>query len=110
MSSAAAHEKNHFLVSSILASNGPFAAEYSRGTNRHTGEQMTHWDMLKKATKFEFFFVQRVLVRHLHLCLVFSITAEDVVLLRFIVFLLRFTVVFSRPQEDREAVWTMTSI
>ena len=22
--------------------------------NRHTGEQMTHWDMLKKATKFEF--------------------------------------------------------
>ena len=22
--------------------------------NRHTGEQMTQWDMLKKATKFEF--------------------------------------------------------
>ena len=22
--------------------------------NRHTGEQMAHWDMLKKATKFEF--------------------------------------------------------
>ena len=21
--------------------------------NRHTGEQMTHWDMLKKAAKFE---------------------------------------------------------
>ena len=21
--------------------------------NRHTGEQMTHWDMLEKATKFE---------------------------------------------------------
>ena len=21
--------------------------------NRHTGEQMTHWDVLKKATKFE---------------------------------------------------------
>ena len=30
--SAAAHEKRHFLVSSILASNGPFAAEQSRGT------------------------------------------------------------------------------
>ena len=26
--------------------NGPFAAERSRGTNRQTGEQMTHWDML----------------------------------------------------------------
>ena len=23
-------------------------------TNRQTGEQMTHWDMLKKATEFEF--------------------------------------------------------
>ena len=46
----------------------------------------------------------------LDLCLVFSITPDDVVLLRFIVFLLRFTVVFSRPQQDREAVWTITSI
>ena len=34
--------------------NGPFAAKRSRGTNRQTGEQMTHWDMLHKATKFEF--------------------------------------------------------
>ena len=25
--------------------------------NRHTGEQMTHWDMLNKATIFENFFV-----------------------------------------------------
>ena len=41
---------------SALGNNGPFAAEQSRGTNRHTGEQMTHWDMLKKATKFEFSF------------------------------------------------------
>ena len=38
----------------------------------------------------------------LDLCLVFSITPDDVVRLRFIVFLLRFTVVFSRPQQDRE--------
>ena len=28
--------------------NGPFAAEQSRGS------KMAHWDMLKKATKFEF--------------------------------------------------------
>ena len=34
----------------------------------------------------------------LDLCLVFSITPDGVVLLRFIVFLLRFTVVFSRPE------------
>ena len=46
----------------------------------------------------------------LDLCLVFSITPDDVVLLMFIVFLLPFTVVFSRPQQDREAVWTITSI
>ena len=46
----------------------------------------------------------------LDLCLVFSITPDDVVVLMFIVFLLRFTVVFSRPQQDREAVWTITSI
>ena len=34
--------------------NGPFAAERSSGTNRQTGDQITHWDMLNKATKFEF--------------------------------------------------------
>ena len=28
--------------------NEPFAAERSRGTNRQTGEQMTHWAMLNK--------------------------------------------------------------
>ena len=31
-----------------METNGPFAAERSRGTNRQTGEQMTHWDMLNK--------------------------------------------------------------
>jgi len=28
--------------------NGHFAAEGLRGTNRPTGEQMTHWDILNK--------------------------------------------------------------
>ena len=41
------------LARAVLG-NRPFAAERSRGTNRQTGEQMTHWDMLNKATKFEF--------------------------------------------------------
>ena len=31
-----------------METNGPFAAERSRGTNRQIGEQMTHWDMLNK--------------------------------------------------------------
>ena len=30
--SATAHEESHFLISSIFASNGPSAAEQSRGT------------------------------------------------------------------------------
>ena len=31
-----------------MNTNGPFAAERSRGSNRQTGEQMMHWDMLNK--------------------------------------------------------------
>ena len=37
-----------------FVNNGPFAAERSFGTNCQTGEQMMHWDMLDKASKFEF--------------------------------------------------------
>ena len=46
--------------------NGSFAAEQSHGKNQQTGEQMTHWDMLNKATiKIWIVFVQHVPVRHL---------------------------------------------
>ena len=45
---------------------GPFEAEQSRGTNRQTGEQMTHWDMLNKATKFEFQFLCSLLFSTLY--------------------------------------------
>ena len=33
--------------------------------NRHTGEQMTHWDMFKKSHQIWIFFVEHVPVRHL---------------------------------------------
>ena len=34
----------------VKNTNGPFAAEQSHGKNPQTGEQMTNWDMLNKAT------------------------------------------------------------
>ena len=49
-----ARQKFGIYKMSWSESNGPFAAERSRGTNRQTGEQMTHWEMLNKATNFEF--------------------------------------------------------
>ena len=34
--------------------NGPLQLRDHVVQNRHTGEQMTHWDVLNKTTKFEF--------------------------------------------------------
>ena len=43
-----AMNQSQFLAMGLLRLNNHVVQ------NRHTGEQMTHWDMLKKATKFEF--------------------------------------------------------
>ena len=44
---------------------GPWQVSDHVVQDRQTGEQMTHWDKLSKATKFEFSLFQYIAVRHL---------------------------------------------